>query len=211
MQPPRWISCFETHIDHPQKWDFRIHHRRSAEKEPNRAKQLYIRLTGSRTVTNRYTSHFRIGCDILEGQERSWGWVLGLSFCVWLFGCLSFFSFFFLLRVVVACLCVIFFGFITSCSHNLFFFTKKLNDYFSLSSDFNRFRLITQILYRINQPPSSLEFSLKQAVLKITHCLKFPLPLSIYMHISTGNTKPHLLQGNQVFVLYICNPGAETI
>jgi hypothetical protein len=26
-----------------------------------------------------------IGWDILKGRERSWGWVLGLSFCVWLF------------------------------------------------------------------------------------------------------------------------------
>jgi hypothetical protein len=95
---PRRISCFETHVDHPQKWDFWIHHRRLAEKEPNLAKQLYIRLTSSRAITNRYTSeaqspapgtsHFGIGWDILEGQERSWGWVLGLSFCVWLFGCL---------------------------------------------------------------------------------------------------------------------------
>jgi hypothetical protein len=100
MPPPRRISCFETHVDHPQKWDFWIHHRRSAEKEPNRAKRLYIRLTGSRTVTNRYTSeaqspapgtsHFGIGWDILEGQERSWGLVLGLSFCVWSF-CFSIF------------------------------------------------------------------------------------------------------------------------
>jgi hypothetical protein len=101
----RRISRFETHVDHPQKWDFWIHHRRSAEKEPNREKQLCIRLTGSRAVTNRYTSdaqppapgagHFGIGWDIFEGQERSWGWVLGLSFCVWLFDCLSFFFFFF--------------------------------------------------------------------------------------------------------------------
>jgi hypothetical protein len=104
MPQPRRISCFETHVDHPQKWDFWIQHRRSGEKEPNRAKQLYIRLASSRAVTNRYTSeaqlpapgtsHFGIGWDILEGQERSWGWVLGLSFCVW------FFSFFF---VVVTC------------------------------------------------------------------------------------------------------------
>jgi hypothetical protein len=92
MPPPRRISCFETHVDHPQRRNFWIHHRRSAEKEPNRAKQLYVRLTGSRAVTNRYTSeaqspafgtsHFGIGWDILERQERSWGWALGLSFCV---------------------------------------------------------------------------------------------------------------------------------
>jgi hypothetical protein len=56
MPPPRRISCFETRVDHPQKWDFWIHHRRSAEKEPNGAKQLYIQLTGSRAVTNQYTS-----------------------------------------------------------------------------------------------------------------------------------------------------------
>jgi hypothetical protein len=95
MPPPRRISCFETHVDHPQKWDFWIHHRRSAEKVPSRAKQLYIRLTGSRAVINRYTSeaqspvpgtsHFGMGWNILEGHERSWGWVLGLSFCVRLF------------------------------------------------------------------------------------------------------------------------------
>jgi hypothetical protein len=135
MPPPRRISCFEIYVDHPQKWDFWIHHRRSAEKEPNRAKQLYIRLTGSRAVTTRYTSeaqspapdtsYSKIWRDILEGQERSWGWVLGLSFCVWLF------AFF----VVVTCsrlsLCL-FFSFITSCSHSLFFFTKKLNDYLFL-------------------------------------------------------------------------------
>jgi hypothetical protein len=47
MPPPRRISCFETHVDHPQKWDFWIQHRRSAEKEPNRAKQLYIRLAAA--------------------------------------------------------------------------------------------------------------------------------------------------------------------
>jgi hypothetical protein len=56
MPQPRWISCFETYVDHLQKWDFWIQHRRSAEMEPNLAKQLYIRLTGSRAVTNRYTS-----------------------------------------------------------------------------------------------------------------------------------------------------------
>jgi hypothetical protein len=97
LSQPRWISFFETLDDHPHKWDFWIQHRRSAEKEPDRAKQLYIRLTCSRAVTNRYageaqspapgTSHFGIGWDILEGRERSWGWVLGLSFCVWLFFC----------------------------------------------------------------------------------------------------------------------------
>jgi hypothetical protein len=47
-------------------------------------------LTGSRAVTNRHTSEaqspapgisrFEIGWVILEGQERSWGWVLGLFF-----------------------------------------------------------------------------------------------------------------------------------
>jgi hypothetical protein len=75
-----------------------MHHHRSAEKVPNRAKQLYIRLTSSRAVTNRYTSevqsptpgtsHFGRGWDILQGRERFWGWVLGLSF---LFGCFSIF------------------------------------------------------------------------------------------------------------------------
>jgi hypothetical protein len=95
MPPPRQISCFETHVDHPQKWDFSIQHRCSAEKEADQAKQLYIRLTGSHAVTNRYTneaqspapgtSHFEIGWDILEGRERSWGWVLGLSFCLVVF------------------------------------------------------------------------------------------------------------------------------
>jgi hypothetical protein len=113
MPPPRQISCFETYVDHPQKWDFWIHRRRSAEKEPNRAKQLYIRLTGSRALTNRFTSeaqspapgtsHFEIGWDILEGRERSWGWVLGLSFCVWLFFCFSI-----LFLCVAASLCVFF-------------------------------------------------------------------------------------------------------
>jgi hypothetical protein len=57
---------------------------------------LHIRLTGSRAVTNRHaseaqspapgTSLFEIEWDILEGRERSWDWVLGLSFFV--FGCL---------------------------------------------------------------------------------------------------------------------------
>jgi hypothetical protein len=36
--------------DHRQKWDLWIQHRRSAEKVPNQAKQLYIRLTGSRAL-----------------------------------------------------------------------------------------------------------------------------------------------------------------
>jgi hypothetical protein len=57
---------------------------------PQWAKRPHIRLTGSRAVTNRHTSEaqspapgtgrFEIGWVILEGQERSWGWVLGLSF-----------------------------------------------------------------------------------------------------------------------------------
>jgi hypothetical protein len=112
MPPPTRISCFGTHVDHPQKWDFWIQHRRSAEKEPNRAKQLYIRLTSSRAVTNRYTSeaqspvpgtsHFGIGWDILEGQERSWGWALGLSFC------LDFFFFFFFVTCSRLFLCLFF-------------------------------------------------------------------------------------------------------
>jgi hypothetical protein len=126
------MFCFEIHVDHSQKWDFWIQHRRSAEKEPNQAKQLYIRLTrltrltGSRAVTNRYTSeaqspapgtsHFGIGWDILEGQERSWGWVLGLSFCVWLFFCFSLFVF-----TCSRLSLFFFFGFITSCSHSLFY------------------------------------------------------------------------------------------
>jgi hypothetical protein len=94
----------EIHVDHPQKWYFWIQHRHSAEKEPTQSgKQLYIRLTGSRAVTNRYTgeaqspapgtSHFEIGEDILEGRETPWGWVLGLPFCVWLFFCFSIFVF----------------------------------------------------------------------------------------------------------------------
>jgi hypothetical protein len=91
MPPPRWISCFETHVNHLQKWDFWIHHRRSAEKEPNRAKQLYIGLTGSRAVTNRYTSeaqsptpgtsHFGIGWDILEGRDE--GNELCIKICIY--------------------------------------------------------------------------------------------------------------------------------
>jgi hypothetical protein len=65
------------------------------------------------------------------------GETLGLGFgSFFVFGCLSFFFFFFffffLLLRVAACPGV-FFGFITSCSHSLFFFTKKLNDYLSLT------------------------------------------------------------------------------
>jgi hypothetical protein len=94
--------------------------------EPTQAKQLYIQPTGSCTVTNRYTSeaqspapgtnHFEIGWDILEGRERPWGLVLGLSFCVWLFFCFSIFVF----TCSRLSLCL-FFGFITSCSHSLFY------------------------------------------------------------------------------------------
>jgi hypothetical protein len=135
---PRRISCFETHVDHPQKWDFWIYHRRPAEKEPNRVKQLYIRLTGSRAVTNRYTSdaqspapgtsHFGIGCDILE-DRRDLGIGFGsffLCLVVWLFVFYFFLFFIFLFFFVVTCgrlsLCL-FFGFITSCS--LAFFLLK--------------------------------------------------------------------------------------
>jgi hypothetical protein len=90
----------ESKFLHPHKWDFWIHHRRSAEKEPNRTKQLYIWLTGSCAVTNRYTSEAQLPApgtshfwDILGGRKRPWGWVLGLSFCVWLFFCFSIFVF----------------------------------------------------------------------------------------------------------------------
>jgi hypothetical protein len=85
------------------------------------AKRLHIRLTGSRAVTNRYTSEaqspapdtgrFEIEWDILEGRERSWGWVSGLSF---LCSVVCFVS----PLCVAACLCVLF-GFITSCSNSL--------------------------------------------------------------------------------------------
>jgi hypothetical protein len=75
--------------------------------------QLYIRLIGSRAVTNRYTSeaqspapgtsHFERGWDILEGWERPWGWFWVFLF---VFGCFSVFLFLFLR--VAACLCVFF-------------------------------------------------------------------------------------------------------
>jgi hypothetical protein len=80
------------------------------------------RLTGSRVVTNRHTSEaqspgpgtsrFEIEWDILEGGERSWDWILGLSF---LCSVVCFVS----LLCVAACLCALF-GFITSCSNSLF-------------------------------------------------------------------------------------------
>jgi hypothetical protein len=57
------------------------------------------------------TSRFEIGWVILEGRERSWGWVLGLSF---LCSVVCFVS-----LLYVATLCVLF-GFITSCSNSLF-------------------------------------------------------------------------------------------
>jgi hypothetical protein len=85
---------------------------------PQWAKQLHIRLTGSRAVTNRHTSEaqspapgtnrFEIEWDILEGRERSWGWALGLSF---LCSVVSFVS----LLCVAAFLCVLFW------LHNLVF------------------------------------------------------------------------------------------
>jgi hypothetical protein len=49
---------------------------------------------------------------ILEGRERSWGWVLGLSF---LCSVVCFVS----LLCVATCLCVLF-GSITLCSNSLF-------------------------------------------------------------------------------------------
>jgi hypothetical protein len=126
MPPPRRISCFETHADLPQKWGFWIQHRRSAEKVPNRAQQLYIRLTGSRAVTNRYTSeaqspapgssHFGIGRDILEGRES----LLGLGFGSF-FLCLVVFLFFYFVFTCSRLSWCLFFGFITSCSHSLFY------------------------------------------------------------------------------------------
>jgi hypothetical protein len=80
------------------------------------------RLTGSRAVTNQHTSEaqspapgtsrFEIGWDILEGRERSWGWVLGLSFLCLVVCFVS-------LLCVAACLCALF-GFIASCSNSLF-------------------------------------------------------------------------------------------
>jgi hypothetical protein len=63
---------------------------------PQWAKRLYIRLTGSRAVTNRHTSEvqspapgtsrFEIEWDILEGRERSWE--LGFGSFFFVFGCL---------------------------------------------------------------------------------------------------------------------------
>jgi hypothetical protein len=58
------------------------------------------------------TGRFEIEWDILEGRERSWGLVLGLSF---LCSVVCFVS----LLCVAACLCILF-GFITSCSNSLF-------------------------------------------------------------------------------------------
>jgi hypothetical protein len=98
-------------LTHPQNWDFWIHHRRSAEKEPTQSgKQLYIRLTGSRAVTNRYTSEaqspapgtsrFGIGWDIF-GET---GEILGLGFGSF-FLCLVVFLFLFLFLRVAACVC----------------------------------------------------------------------------------------------------------
>jgi hypothetical protein len=57
----------------------------------------------------KYDSSLRNRWVILEGQERSWGWVLGLSF---LCSVVCFVS----LLCVAACLCVLF-GFITSYSN----------------------------------------------------------------------------------------------
>jgi hypothetical protein len=124
MSPPRRISCFETYVDHPQKWDFWIHHRRSVEKEPNWAKQLYIQLTGSRAVTNRYTSeaqspalgtsHFGNRVGYFGGTGEILGLGIGsffLCLVVFLFFCFCFYVFVFFF----------FFGFITSCSHSLFY------------------------------------------------------------------------------------------
>jgi hypothetical protein len=75
-----------------------------------------------RAVTNRHTSEaqspapgtscFEIEWDILKRRERSWGWVLGLSF---LCSIVCFVS----LLYVAACLCILF-GFITLCSNSLF-------------------------------------------------------------------------------------------
>jgi hypothetical protein len=92
MPPPRRISCFETHVDHPQKWGFWIQHRRSAEKEPNRAEHLYIRLTGSRAVANRGA----IACpwyQSLRNREGVIYWRIGVRYWLFLFviGCFCIF------------------------------------------------------------------------------------------------------------------------
>jgi hypothetical protein len=91
-------------MDPPHKWESWNHQCTARPKNgAHPGKAIYIQLIGSCAVTNRYTSeaqspapgtsHFGIGWDILEGRERSWGWVLGLSFCVWLFFCFSVFVF----------------------------------------------------------------------------------------------------------------------
>jgi hypothetical protein len=98
-------------MDPPYKWEFWNHRRTAWPKNgAHPGKAIYIQLIGSCAATNRYTSeaqtpasgssHFGIGWEILEGRERSCGWVLGLSFCVW--GCFSVFLFLFLR--VAACL-----------------------------------------------------------------------------------------------------------
>jgi hypothetical protein len=132
MSLPRRISRFETHLDPPTEVGFLgLIVVARPKRCPQWAKRFHTRLTGSRAVTNRHTSeaqspapgtsHFEIGWDVLEGRERSWGWVLGLSF--------------FLCSVVcfVFLLTYLFFGFITSCCISLLYVIKIPNDFLSLS------------------------------------------------------------------------------
>jgi hypothetical protein len=92
LSQPRRISCFETLDDPSHKWESWNHQCTARPKNgAHPSKAIYIELIGSCAVTNRYTSEvqspapgtcFEIGWDILEGHERSWGWVLDLSLCV---------------------------------------------------------------------------------------------------------------------------------
>jgi hypothetical protein len=114
------ILNLRIHVDHPQKWGFWIHHRRSAEATLHPADRQPC---GYKPIHQRGA----IACPCYQSLRNRVGYfgrtgeILGLGFGSF-FLCLVVCLFF---VVVVTCsrlsLCL-FFGFIASCSHSLFFY-----------------------------------------------------------------------------------------
>jgi hypothetical protein len=96
MSLPRRISRFETHLDHPQKWDFWTHRRRSAEKVPTMGKATPH--PADRQACGYNPTHQRgaIACPWYQSLRNRVGYfggtgkILGLGFgsFFFVFGCL---------------------------------------------------------------------------------------------------------------------------
>jgi hypothetical protein len=134
MPPPRRISCFETHVDHPQKWDFWIQHRRSAEKVPTMGKATPHPADWQPCGYNPIHQRGAIACPWYQSLRNRVGYfggageILGLGFGSF-FLCLVVFLFFYF------CFYVWPLVFVSFWLYNLVFtafFIKKLNDYLCL-------------------------------------------------------------------------------